>query len=89
LHAYEDGPVVEGRAVEEAGYERAGEEGVVAVLVCDWREEVSAGEEGGRGAGEVDFGGGVGDGDLVFGHCVWLLVVVKGELVCEAAGAGL
>lgn len=60
LHAYEDGPVVEGGAVQQAGYEGAGEEGIVAVFVCEWGEEVAAGEEGGGGAGEVDFVGGVG-----------------------------
>ena len=68
LHADEDGPVVEGRAVEEAGDEGAGEEGVIAVFVCEGAEEVAAGPEGLGTFEKVHLGGCVAVGDGIAGH---------------------
>jgi len=78
LHADEDGPVVEGGAVEEAGHEGAGEEGVVAVVVGEGAEEVAPGPEGLGTLYQVHLVRGVAVRDRVFGHgCVWVEEVVE------------
>jgi len=68
LHADEDGPVVEGGAVEETGYKGAGEQGVVAVFIGERGEQVAACEEGAWRARESDFVGGVGESGCVGWH---------------------